>query len=182
MGFQHMFFHQVVVQDVILWKNPNNQGEGVYTVDEDRLKIGPVIRQVLLNKLRGLLRNGDLTGYRMLWNQQPFRLRGLPVESAQDLVPGFDGSQPGEDMVSISVALAKYLHQNGLTHPLKRDIVGMSPLLYAVIYGSPLLVEELLQLRADPNDMARQALPDVERYCCSAIKRARAGEREREAR
>ena len=45
-------------------------GEGQFTVPEDRAKLATVLSQMLLRKLRTLLRAKDFVGYRLLLSMQ----------------------------------------------------------------------------------------------------------------
>ena len=55
-------------------------GEGRFTLEHDRAAVAPVLKHVLRAKLVKLLEQGELVNYRILFNQQRARLRGLPAE------------------------------------------------------------------------------------------------------
>ena len=81
----------------------------------------------------------------------PCCFRGLDMDPVDGLVPGFHTEvdpfqRPG------AFSLARFLHQNGFSHPLQRDSAGWSPLCFAAMKGSPALVQELLDSKASPNE------------------------------
>lgn len=133
-------------------------GEGTFTVERDRAAVAPVLRHVLKAKLTTYLEQGDFTSYRILLNQQSARLRGLPTEPNDDLVPGF---QAVPDAPKHQRAVAQFLHENGFCHPLERDAAGWSVLCYASMRGDPFLVQALLRCNADPNDKVTKAQPQL---------------------
>ncbi|CAE7838253.1 unnamed protein product [Symbiodinium sp. CCMP2592] len=127
-------------------------GNGEFTCEADRTKIGRMMVQMVWNKLGYYLEKEDLHNYRLLLNEQKaFFLQGLDVEPVDGLVPGFSGAMdpfqhPGD------FVLARFLHQNGFHSSLERDTAGWSPICFAVVNGSSELVQGLLQSQADPND------------------------------
>eukprot|EP00439_Symbiodinium_sp_Y106_P020701 s404_g2.t1 len=130
-------------------------GEGDFSVDEDRVKLAPVLREALAQRLRTFLKSGDLVSYRALLNLQGFYLRGLPAEPATDFVPGFekkeaDGSFPLVD---------RFLYQNGFNTAHDADAAGLTPLYCAALAGNTALIDDLLKLRADINSRSKKALP-----------------------
>lgn len=128
-------------------------GEGMFSVDEDREAVARFLRTLIEIRLTGYLKEGKLHKYRFLWSQQRVRLDGLPTKPIEDLVPGFN-AKPGENIV-----LANFLYQNGFSHVNERDSAGWSPLLYAALGGNPVLIRQLLENAADPNDKTRRATP-----------------------
>ncbi|OLP87173.1 Ankyrin repeat domain-containing protein 17 [Symbiodinium microadriaticum] len=131
-------------------------GEGTFTVAEDRGKLVPVLLQVLRRRLLHDLRAQDLVAYRLLLNLQSIHLRGLPAEPLQDLVPGFEADASRDPL---TLAVARFLHQNGFSHVREVDRVGWSPLCYASLNGDPMLVRGLLEQRASPNERTTKEQP-----------------------
>ena len=133
-------------------------GEGQFSVDDDREKLAPVLQKALMRKLNHLLRAQDLVGYRVLLNLQTVHLRGLGATAVQDLVPGFElkhGSE--EDAASRSVQ--HFLYQNGFTSVDQVDSGGWSPVHYAALRGDPLILQGLLQQRANMDRWTRKDQP-----------------------
>lgn len=124
-------------------------GEGLFTVEADRQRLGPVMLKTLQRKLQFLLKSGDLVGYRVLLNHQPLFLRGFNVEAVYDFIPGYDkGLSLEKDAASL---VSKFFYHNGFSKIHEVDKVGWSPLHYAGCRGDPQLVRALLELRANPN-------------------------------
>ncbi|CAE7818593.1 btbd11b [Symbiodinium sp. CCMP2592] len=156
------------VPDCILVKSPvhlemkvetsvKSAGEGVFTVESDRLAIAPVLNNFFKSKLASLLKDGDFPKYRLLLNQQRARLRGLHVQSVEDLVPSFDGTgSPGCNYTN------RFLHQNGFQHLNECDAAGWTPICYAAVKGDPTIVQALLDARANPNDTTRKPRMDAD--------------------
>ena len=68
-------------------------GNGEFTREGDRTKIGRMMVQMVWNKLGYYLETEDLHNYRLLLNEQKaFFLQGLDVEPMDGLVPGFSGA------------------------------------------------------------------------------------------
>ena len=67
-------------------------GEGDFGKAEDRSKLAPVLRNILMQKLNHCLREGDLPGFRRHFNLQTVYLRGLQVEPLSLLLPSCEGS------------------------------------------------------------------------------------------
>ncbi|CAK9088385.1 unnamed protein product [Durusdinium trenchii] len=122
-------------------------GEGLFTVEEDRQRLGPVVLTTLQRKLRFLLQSGDLVGYRVLLNHQPLFLRGFHVPAMYDFVPGFEADPFKDGALTVS----KFLYNNGFSKVTEVDKVGWTPLHYAGCRGDPDLVRALLAQRANPN-------------------------------
>ena len=53
----------------------------------------------------------------------------------------------------------EFLFQNGFATIDEVDSCGWSPMLYAALRGEPLLIQSLLEQRADPNSKAKKANP-----------------------
>ncbi|CAE7699901.1 unnamed protein product [Symbiodinium sp. CCMP2592] len=117
-------------------------GEGHFEIEEDRHKLAPVMRQILVQKLLHCLRVGDLPGFRRHFNLQTVHLRGLEIEPIGGLLPSSEG---GDDSV------AEFLHQNGLRRVAEADSTGWWPLHYAALAGNAEVLRGLLEKRADVN-------------------------------
>ena len=120
-------------------------GEGEFTVEADRNRLGPVIRDVVKRKLILSLREGDLPCYRRHLNLQAVYFRGL------DVVPVTNDFFPDEEPTTLDDIVAQFLHQNGLADIRSWDASGWRPLHYAALSGNLRVVEGLLLQRADPN-------------------------------
>eukprot|EP00439_Symbiodinium_sp_Y106_P055016 s4066_g7.t1 len=117
-------------------------GEGHFEIEEDRDKLAPVMRQILVQKLLHCLRVGDLPGFRRHFNLQTVHLRGLEIEPIGGLLPS---TERGDDSV------AQFLHQNGLRKVGEADSTGWWPLHYAALAGNAEVLRGLLEKRADVN-------------------------------
>ncbi|CAE7042347.1 ANKRD44 [Symbiodinium sp. KB8] len=115
-------------------------GEGDFTFADDRQKLAPVMRQILVQKLSHCLRAGDLPGFRRHFNLQAVHLRNLEVEPVDGLLSSCDGD-----------SMAEFLHQNGLRSIDEADAAGWRPLHYAALSGNTTVLKGLLALRADLN-------------------------------
>ncbi|CAE7874840.1 Ankk1, partial [Symbiodinium sp. KB8] len=116
-------------------------GEGHFEIEEDRQKLAPVMRQVLVQKLLQCLRVGDLPGFRRHFNLQTVHLRGLEIEPVTGLVPSCEGDD----------VLVEFLHQNGLRRVGEADSAGWWPLHYAALAGNAEVLRGLLEKRANVN-------------------------------
>eukprot|EP00913_Durusdinium_trenchii_P030416 g28491.t2 len=116
-------------------------GEGSFSMAADRSAVAEVLQSLIKRKLKLYLEEGQIHRYRFLWSQQRVRLSGFSLAPVEDIVPG----GPTE-------ALSKFLYQNGFARLGERDAAGWSPLCYAALGGNPVLIREMLQERADPND------------------------------
>ncbi|CAE7709774.1 ANKRD17 [Symbiodinium sp. CCMP2456] len=114
-------------------------GEGDFTVADDRQKLAPVMRQILVQKLSRCLRAGDLPGFRRHFNLQAVHLRGLEIDPVGGLLQRSHGDS------------AEFLHQNGLRRVDDADAAGWRPLHYAALAGNTTVLKGLLELRADLN-------------------------------
>ncbi|CAE7780491.1 unnamed protein product, partial [Symbiodinium pilosum] len=136
-------------------------GEGLFTVEEDRNKLAPVLQGVLMRKMKLLLRAEDLVAFRILHNMQSVHLRGFPAATmVRDLIPGFE-SDTLPEMDSPRQAVDRFLHQNGLANVHRPDRAGWCPLHYAALGGDPVLIRGLLQQRVDVNCWTRKEQPLV---------------------
>ena len=130
---------------------PGMVGEGNFTVPEDKQKLGPVMRQIIVQKLKRCLRSGDLSGFRHWFNLNSVYLRGLGMEP----ISGFLDSchSRGGD------AAAEFLHQNGFQRIGEVDHAGWRPLHYAALGGSTDVLRRLLQQRANVNWRTSKDVP-----------------------
>lgn len=128
-------------------------GEGDFTVESDRARLGKVMKTIVKRKLILSLQAGDLPSYRRHLNLQAAHFRGFDVEPINLL-----GSSP--DPLSLPLdppkrddgdEVPRFLHQNGFGKVSSSDAAGFWPLHYAAISGRVPLIEALLKLRADPN-------------------------------
>ena len=126
-------------------------GEGEFTVEGDRAKLLPVLRQLLMRKVRFFARAQDLVGYRLLLNMYSVHLRGLSAEPQPELLADFE---PDSRCTSL---LTHFLYENGFQSVRSVDMAGFSPLHYAAVGGNPELVRDLLKQRADIDRKTRQA-------------------------
>ena len=133
-------------------------GEGAFTLAEDKLQLAEVLRQALQRKLHLLLQKEDLEGYRVLLNLQHVHLRGFSVQPWRDLVPGFEDF--GEKDPS-SLRVSRFLHENGFSSVRDVDSRGWSPLHYAALAGDALVVESLLEQRADLHRVTQKDQPQA---------------------
>ena len=109
---------------------------------EDRQKLAPVMRKILMQKLNHCLRVGDLPGFRRHFNLRMMYLRGLDTAPVAGLLPSCEG---GDDVV------AEFLHQNGLRRVNEVDGAGWRPLHYAALSGNVEVLKGLLEQRAQVN-------------------------------
>ncbi|CAJ1424768.1 unnamed protein product [Effrenium voratum] len=155
----HTSNHQVVapVGDWIL----NAVGEGSFTVYQDLHHSADVVSSMITRKLNHYLRVGDLHSFRVLLNLRSVIYRGLPREPSETVVPGFHS----EDTDPATYFLEAFLHENGLSNAVEPCSNGWTPLCYAVLNGSPLLVSALLDARANPHDSLKKTkatlLPNI---------------------
>jgi len=127
-------------------------GEGMFTLKADHRKLGPILKRALKEKLLSCLQAQDLLGYRAVVNMQGVHLRGFNIEPVRDLVPGF---QPLRDPDEV----ARFLFQNGFTSVSQVDRVGWRPLHYAAMNGDAVLIQGLLNQRANLNAKTKKQNP-----------------------
>ena len=132
-------------------------GEGRFTKEKDRIKLAPVFQKALLSKMKLLLKSGDVVGYRFLLNKQNVYLRGFDASAAHDLVSGFAGN-PGMGTDDAALAAQRFLFQNGF-ETITEFSGGWLPLHFAALRGDPLVIQGLLQLRANVDRWTRKAPP-----------------------
>eukprot|EP00438_Fugacium_kawagutii_P024121 Skav222757 [mRNA] locus=scaffold600:111323:113131:+ [translate_table: standard] len=127
-------------------------GNGEFSFEEDRARVGQVILRMVWNKLQNLVATGDVHGYRFLLNLHHLHFEGVPgLDRILGLVPGFETDidpvdHPGQFLI------ARFLHDNLFKRISDRDSAGWSPLCFAVVKGDAALVKAMLDSRADPND------------------------------
>lgn len=132
-------------------------GEGEFTMESDRKRVAGVLQRFLKRRLLSCLELGDLPAYRLLLNKQRAFLRNLPAEPIEDLVPGFHASESD----GCATILDRFLHQNGFKNALEYDSAGWSPLCYACMNGTPLVIKMLLEQKANPNSKTKKARAEV---------------------
>ncbi|CAE6956283.1 mask-1 [Symbiodinium sp. CCMP2592] len=135
-------------------------GEGAFTLAEDKLQLAEVLLQALKRKLHLLLQREDLEGYRVLLNLQHVHLRGFSVRPWQNLVPGFEPTDLGVHDPS-SLRASRFLHENGFSSLGDVDRRGWSPLHYAALAGDALVIECLLEQRADLHRLTQKDQPQA---------------------
>ena len=115
-------------------------GEAEFTVAEDRARLAPVMRNIVLEKLKHCLRSGDLPTFRRHFNLQVVHLRGLEIQPIRFLDSHADAAQN---------PVTDFLHQNGFRRVGEADSAGWQPLHYAALAGSVEVLQGLLEKRAD---------------------------------
>ena len=134
-------------------------GEGAFGFNEDKQKIGFVLKAFLKNIIWSCLRSRDVGGYRMYLNLTNVLLSGFPIE-CQGCMSEMSGlAKPDAGYESLA---EEFLDQNGFKHVNEVDSAGWSPLCYAAIHGDPFLIRSLLQQRADPCDQTRKFHPGLD--------------------
>ena len=130
-------------------------GEGAFTFEEDRFRIGSVVKQMLKARMHRHLQEGDLVSYRVVLNAQAIFFRGLREEPTGDLIPceANERAECGQD------AAAHFMFQNGFTRVRQYDEGGWSPLCYAALNGDATLVKSLLDWRSSPNERTKSPQP-----------------------
>ncbi len=91
-------------------------------------------------------------GYRAVVNMQAVHLRGFNLEALRDLVPGFQTLRDPDEV-------ARFLFQNGFTSVSQVDRVGWRPLHYAAMNGDAMLIQGLLNQRANLNAKTKKQNP-----------------------
>ncbi|CAE7632747.1 unnamed protein product, partial [Symbiodinium sp. CCMP2456] len=123
-------------------------GEGFFTVDADRRRIAPVLRDMVSTKMRSYLLKAKFHDYRLMLNLQAVHFRGLPLNPIDDLIPCFQS----DEQDPAAFILAQFMHQNGFVSYTEHTSEGWAPISYAALSGNPLLISALLQQKADPNE------------------------------
>ena len=136
-------------------------GEGSFSVSQDLHHCAEVVTGMIDRKLEHFLKKDDLHSFRVLFNLRSVIYRSLPAVPSATVVPGFQSSETDPAKHSLEL----FLHQNGLTSVCDPCPNGWTPLCYAVLGGSPLLVSALLEARANPHDCLKKTkatlLPNV---------------------
>ncbi|CAE7386756.1 ANKRD27, partial [Symbiodinium pilosum] len=129
---------------------------GLFAVDEDRVKIAPMLEQAFSQSVKSCLIRGDILKYRILLNKQTIIMRGLPMK-LDDPLPGLASFLPADDTAtgSKSHLLAQFLHRNGFREVQERNfsVIGL-----AALFRNHDAVEVLLRFRADVNTGRRELL------------------------
>eukprot|EP00438_Fugacium_kawagutii_P033843 Skav231495 [mRNA] locus=scaffold354:95433:97148:- [translate_table: standard] len=136
-------------------------GNGEFSFEEDRARVGQVILKMVWNKLQNLLATGDFHGYRFLLNLHHLHFEGVPgLDPIVGLMPGFETDIDPVDHAP-QFLIARFLHDNLFMQASDRDSEGWSPLCFAVVKGDAAVVKALLDSRADPNDKLRRKKKDL---------------------
>eukprot|EP00438_Fugacium_kawagutii_P006767 Skav201392 [mRNA] locus=scaffold296:174361:176130:+ [translate_table: standard] len=136
-------------------------GNGDFSFEEDRARVGQVILRMVWNKLQNLIDTGDFHGYRFLLNLHHLHFEGVPgLDPIVGLVPGFETDIDPVDHPR-QFLIARFLHDNLFKQVTDRDSAGWSPLCFAVVKGDADLVKALLDSRADPNDKLPRRKKDL---------------------
>ncbi|CAE7940836.1 unnamed protein product, partial [Symbiodinium necroappetens] len=130
-------------------------GDGEFTVDSDRARVGVAMTWLLHNKMRARLERGNFQDYRLLLNLRHLYLKRLPCSEQESLVPGFDAETAGD----LPERFARFLHDNGFDSPVRPDAAGWTPICYAALNGDPALISELLKHKASPHDRIQTSKP-----------------------
>ena len=77
-------------------------GAGAFSVQEDCLKLGPVLMTVLKRMLMRLLKAPDFPGYRAYLNEQSAMLTGMACDVFEP-VPDFEAFEDGPHTTSTSL-------------------------------------------------------------------------------
>ena len=125
-------------------------GEGEFTLAQDVQNVGQVLKDLVRDKLLSYLSAGMLHNYRTILNLQSVIFRHLNMNPIVDMIPGFHSTSSDPCLFFKD----EFMHQNGFTS-MNRDSAGWTPLCYAALGGSPLLICALLEARADVNDKVK---------------------------
>ncbi|CAE8744064.1 unnamed protein product, partial [Polarella glacialis] len=138
-------------------------GSGDFTQDADKRQVGHLLKLLLTNKLQASLAMGKFHEYRLLLNLQRNLLQNLPIGSITEVVPSLladktdnDAVPPGDEQSAI---VPQFMHQNGFTSIDEKDEGGWTPLCFAALNGDHVLIQGLLNLRADVNDCLSKTDP-----------------------
>ena len=136
-------------------------GEGSFSVSQDLQHSASVVTSMITRKLNHFLKEGDLHSFRVLLNLRSVIYRGLPAVPTACIVPGFQSSATDPARYFVEA----FLHENGFTSVHEPCSNGWTPLCYAALGGSPLVVTALLEARANPHDILRKTkatlLPNI---------------------
>ena len=123
-------------------------GLGHFTVESDRNMIAPVLQSMVRRKLHSYLNKADFHNYRVMLNLQKVHYRGLPLDPIDDLVPGFESDT--QDPAAFATEV--FMYQNGFQSVDQRTDEGWTPICFAAVDGSPLIISHLLEMRANVDD------------------------------
>ncbi|CAE7585047.1 ASB2 [Symbiodinium sp. CCMP2592] len=126
-------------------------GEGNFSNEEDRQKLAPVMRNIVMRKMMHCLKTSDFPGFRRQLNLQSVHFRGLEVAP-------IDGILPIDDDVD---AVSQFLFQNGLRKVQKPDTAGWWPVHYAALSGKAEVIRGLLRLRASVSQRTSKPEPNL---------------------
>ncbi|CAE7630980.1 Ankk1, partial [Symbiodinium pilosum] len=130
-------------------------GTGSFTVPSDKEKIAQVLQRMVRKKLHYYLVRGDLHSYRLMLNIQRVHYKDLHINPIEGLVPGF----VSESHDPAVYAAESFMFQNGFNSINQRTAEGWTPICFAAVDGSPMLISALLEQRADVNDRMKQREP-----------------------
>ncbi|CAE7827817.1 ANKDD1A [Symbiodinium sp. CCMP2592] len=122
--------------------------EGQFSVEADRNRIVEVLKRMIRRKMAGCLVEADFHEYRLQRNFQRVYFRNFPIGPIDDFLPEFvsDTRDPASFMV------AAFLYQNGFRSIHERSLEGWTPICFAALDGTAMLMAALLEQRADAND------------------------------
>ncbi|CAE7948340.1 ANK2 [Symbiodinium sp. KB8] len=126
-------------------------GEGNFSNEEDRQKLAPVMRSIVMRKMLHCLKTSDFPGFRRQLNLQSVHFRGLeaqPIDGVLDVDNDVD-------------AVSQFLFQNGFRNVRKPDTAGWWPIHYAALSGKAEVIRGLLQLRASVNQRTSKPEPNL---------------------
>ena len=106
-------------------------------------------------KLHYYLVRGDLHSYRLMLNIQRVHYKDLHINPIEGLVPDF----VSESHDPAVYAAESFMFQNGFNSINQRTAEGWTPICFAAVDGSPMLISALLEQRADVNDRMKQREP-----------------------
>ncbi len=127
-------------------------GRGQFTVDDDKIKISGVLVRMLEKKLLNYLDSKNFEKYRFWLSISHLYLDGLDVEPIEGLIPLEEPR--GLNSFDSPDLIAKFLQLTRFKSISQRDSAGWSPLCYAAVKGDAVLVQALLNSRANVQDKA----------------------------
>ncbi|CAE7654007.1 unnamed protein product [Symbiodinium sp. CCMP2592] len=148
----------------LLWAGKSMRdapGEGEFTLDGDRARIGRLVTQMVWSKLFYYLEHGQFHNYRFLLNAQAAQyFRSLDVEPIDGLVPGFHTeTDPSVDCKGFM--LERFLHQNGFRSIFERDSAGWPPICFAAMSNNVVVLQALLDRKVDINQATTKPAVEV---------------------
>ena len=115
-------------------------GTGKFTVVADIQRVAVFVEALLKNKLAYCLAAGDLHNYRYILNAQGGFLKNMDIDHIEIMNPD---SEHGTSVVET------FMHENGFSNAFEPHDKGWTPLHYAALGDNALLVQGLLDMRAD---------------------------------